>query len=172
MAIVEARRIGKGETGKTTAHLAEVLDVPFQTLVSRFGVDGARLAVAGQRDAIERIATFAEECAIDCDFRRVPGFVYGETQSDRAALEREAVAARRLGLNAALVDTAPLPFPISGALRFDNQAQVNPRKYLLALARGVRGRRGQIFEDSQVVEVDEGEPVPRHQRRGVVTAPT
>src|SRR5512138_651674 len=56
VAVVEARRIGKGETGKTTAHLTEVLDVPYHTLVSRFGVGGARLAIAGQRAAIERIA--------------------------------------------------------------------------------------------------------------------
>src|SRR6187551_3343197 len=74
VAVVEARRIGKGETGKTTAHLTEVLDAPYHTLVSRFGVGGARLAAAGQRDAIERIAAFADECAIACDFRRVSAF--------------------------------------------------------------------------------------------------
>ena len=34
VAVIEARRIGKGETGKTTAHLTEVLDVPFHALVS------------------------------------------------------------------------------------------------------------------------------------------
>src|SRR5678815_5948738 len=60
VAVVEARRIGKGETGKTTAHLTEALDVPYHTLLSRFGPDGARLAAAGQRAAIERIATFAD----------------------------------------------------------------------------------------------------------------
>ena len=92
VAVVEARRIGKGETGKTTAHLTEVLDVPYQTLMSRFGVDGARLVAAGQRAAIERIATFADECAIDCDFRRVPGFAFAETKAERAVLEREAAS--------------------------------------------------------------------------------
>src|SRR5262245_33970558 len=62
VAVVEARRIGKGETGKTTSHLTEVLDVPYHTLVSRFGAGGARLAAAAQRAAIERIAAFADEC--------------------------------------------------------------------------------------------------------------
>ena len=46
-AVVEARRIGKGETGKTTAHLTEALDVRYHTLVSRFGWAGAQLAAAG-----------------------------------------------------------------------------------------------------------------------------
>ena len=111
VAVIEARRIGKGETGKTTAHLTEVLDVPYHTLLSRFGADGARLAAMGQRDAIERIAGFADECAIACDFTRVPGFMFAETNAERAALEREAVAAHRLGVGAMLLDRAPLPFP-------------------------------------------------------------
>ena len=59
VAVVEARRIGKGETGKTTAHLTEALDVPYHTLISRFGVAGARLVAGGQRAAIDRIAEFA-----------------------------------------------------------------------------------------------------------------
>ena len=49
--------------------------------MSRFGVAGARLAAAGQRAAIERIAAFADECAIDCDFRRVSGFMFAETEA-------------------------------------------------------------------------------------------
>src|SRR6476646_12003416 len=98
VAVVEARRIGKGETGKTTAHLTEALDLPYHTLLSRFGPDGARLAAAGQRAAIERIATFADECAIACDFRRVAGYSFAETQGELATLEREATIARRLGV--------------------------------------------------------------------------
>src|SRR4051812_20556967 len=58
VAVIEARRIGKGETGKTTAHLTTALDTRYHVLPSRFGVDGARLAAEGQRAAIERIARF------------------------------------------------------------------------------------------------------------------
>jgi glycine/D-amino acid oxidase-like deaminating enzyme/nitrite reductase/ring-hydroxylating ferredoxin subunit len=170
VAVVEARRIGKGETGKTTAHLTEALDVPYEKLVSRFGVDGARLAAAGQRAAIERIATFAEECAIACDFRRMPGYVIAETRAERAALEREAATAAKLGVAAALVDRAPVPFPIAGALRFENQASIHPRLYLQGLERAFVAMHGQIFEDTQVVAIDEGEPCRVISDRGVVAA--
>jgi glycine/D-amino acid oxidase-like deaminating enzyme/nitrite reductase/ring-hydroxylating ferredoxin subunit len=170
VAVVEARRIGKGETGKTTAHLTEVLDVPYHTLISRFGLGGARLAAAGQCAAIDRIAAFADECGIECDFRRVAGFAFAETKGERAALEREANAARRLGLGATLVDTAPLPFPIVGALRFDNQATIHPRLYLQGLERAFVALGGQIFEDTQVSAIDEGDPCRVISDRGVVTA--
>jgi len=170
VAVIEARRIGKGETGKTTAHLTEVLDVPYHTLVSRFDLDGARLAAAGQRDAIERIAKFADECAIDCDFRRVPGFVFAEKKADRAVLERDASAAHRLGVSATLVDRAPLPFTITAALRFENQATIHPRLYLQGLERAFVGMHGQIFEDTQVTAIDEGNPCRVISDRGMVTA--
>jgi glycine/D-amino acid oxidase-like deaminating enzyme/nitrite reductase/ring-hydroxylating ferredoxin subunit len=170
VAVVEARRIGKGETGKTTAHLTEALDVSYQTLTSRFGVGGAQLAAAGQRAAIDRIAAFAQQCAIDCDFRRVAGFAVAETRAQLAVLEREATAARRLGISVALVDTAPLPFPIAGALRFDDQATIHPRCYLQGLERAFVGLGGQIFEDTQVVSIDEGDPCRVISDRGIVTA--
>src|SRR5678815_3229519 len=156
VAVVEARRIGKGETGKTTAHLTEALDIPYHTLISRFGVAGARLVAGGQRAAIDRIAEFADECAIDCDFRRVSGFTFAETRTEYAALKREAEAARKLGLNAALVDRAPLPFPIAGALRFEDQATIHPRVYLQGLERAFVALGGDIYEDTQVVAIDEG----------------
>jgi glycine/D-amino acid oxidase-like deaminating enzyme/nitrite reductase/ring-hydroxylating ferredoxin subunit len=170
VAVIEARRIGKGETGKTTAHLTEALDVPYHSLVSRFGLDGARLAAAGQRAAIERIASLADEYAIACDFNRVPGYAFAETHAERAALEREGAAARRLGVIATLVDRAPLPFPIAGALRFDNQAMMHPRLYLQGLERAFVTMGGMVFEDTQVVAIDEGEPCRVISDRGVVTA--
>jgi glycine/D-amino acid oxidase-like deaminating enzyme/nitrite reductase/ring-hydroxylating ferredoxin subunit len=170
VAVVEARRIGKGESGKTTAHLTEALDVPYQTLISRFGLTGARLAASAQRAAIERIAAFTDECGIDCDLRRVPGFVFAETRAERAVLEREAAAVHKLGLNAALVERAPLPFPIAGALRFDDQATLHPRIYLQGLERAFVALGGLIFEDTQVVAIDEGEPCRVISDRGVVAA--
>ncbi|HMF39195.1 MAG TPA: FAD-dependent oxidoreductase [Polyangia bacterium] len=170
VAVIEARRIGKGESGKTTAHLTEALDQPYHVLISRFGLDGARLAANGQRAAIERIATFADECAIACDFQRMPGYAYAETRAERAELEREAAAARRLGLDTTLVERAPLPFPITGALRFDDQATIHPRAYLQGLERAFVGLGGRIFEDTQVVAIDEGDPCRVISDRGVVAA--
>ena len=169
--LIEARRIGKGETGKTTAHLTEVLDTPYHVLISRFGLDGARLAAAGQRDAIERIASFTDECGIGCDFRRVPGFAYAESLGERDVLEREARAVRKLGLSASLVDRVPLPFPTAGALRFDDQATIHPRIYLQGLERAFVALGGKIFEDTQIVAIDEGAPCRVISDRGVVTAP-
>ena len=72
VAVVEASRIAGGVTGYTTAHLTEVVDCSFGTLISHFGEEGARLAVEATHASLERIARFIEDRQIDCGFRRVP----------------------------------------------------------------------------------------------------
>jgi glycine/D-amino acid oxidase-like deaminating enzyme/nitrite reductase/ring-hydroxylating ferredoxin subunit len=170
VAIIEARRIGKGETGKSTAHLTEALDVPYHTLISRFGLDGARLAAAGQREAIERIASLCDELAIPCGFHRVPGFLFTEVEEEVPALEEEARAVRKLGLAAALVEDVPLPFQTVRGLRWENQAALHPRVYLQALAEAFLVAGGRIYEETQVVEIDEGEPCRVITDHGVIYA--
>ena len=169
-AVIEARRIGKGETGKSTSHLTTALDVRYHTLISRFGFDGARLAAAAQRAAIERICTLSDELKIACDFHRVPGFLYAERPCDDAELEREAEAVARLGLQAVLVSHVPLPFHVVRGLRFDNQAVMHPRLYLHGLAAAYAAGGGQLYEETQVVSIDEGDLCRVISDRGVVTA--
>jgi glycine/D-amino acid oxidase-like deaminating enzyme/nitrite reductase/ring-hydroxylating ferredoxin subunit len=170
VALVESRRIGKGETAKTTAHLSEVLDIRFHRLVSRFGEGGARLAVQGHRAAIERIASFVAELQIDCQFERVPGYLYAETPQQAKLLDQELKAARKLGLPAVAVDELPLPLSVERALRVDNQAEFQPRAYVLALARGIDGDGSHIFEQTHVVEIEEGKPCRVTTEGGTITA--
>jgi glycine/D-amino acid oxidase-like deaminating enzyme/nitrite reductase/ring-hydroxylating ferredoxin subunit len=170
VAVIESRRVGKGETGKSTAHVTEALDVRYHTLISRFGLEGARLAAAGQRGAIERIATLVEELEIDCGFERMPGFLYAERPEQVDELEEEARAAGRLDVDTSLVREIPLPFPALRALRFESQAALNPRLYLQALAESLVAEGGLIFEETQVVDIDESEPCRVIADRGVVQA--
>lgn len=156
VALVEARRAGKGETGKTTAHLTEVLDTRYHDLISKFGAEGARLAARGQRAAIDRIAAFVRERKIACQLETVPGFLYAETASGAKTVEHEEAAARRLGIAVTRVDTVPLPFKVNRAIRFDDQAQFHPRRYLLALLAEIDGDGSHVLEDTQVLDVDEG----------------
>lgn len=51
-----------------------------------------------------------------------------------------------------------MPFPVSAAIRVDDQAQFHPRKYLLGLVTDLTSHGGQVFERTRVVDLDEGEP--------------
>ncbi|MBM7118404.1 FAD-dependent oxidoreductase [Archangium primigenium] len=169
VAVVEMHRVLSGQTGQTTAHLTELLDTPYDTLVSDFGEKGARLAAASVRASIETMAGLVTRLGIDCDFQRVPGYRYAETPAQVESLEREASAAREAGLLCSLTDDVPLPYPVLRALRVEDQAWIEPRKYLGALAARIPGDGCHVFEDTQVTSIHEGEPCKVTTSRGVIT---
>jgi glycine/D-amino acid oxidase-like deaminating enzyme/nitrite reductase/ring-hydroxylating ferredoxin subunit len=158
VALLEGRRVAEGASGHTTAHLTEALDTRYTDLIARFGADKAGLAASSARTAIERIASFVEEHRLDCDFARVPGFLYAEDPEDVQQLEEELRAACELGLRASLVHDVPLPFRVSAALRFEDQARFHVRRYLVPLAQALPGDGSHVFENTHVLEIEDGEP--------------
>jgi glycine/D-amino acid oxidase-like deaminating enzyme/nitrite reductase/ring-hydroxylating ferredoxin subunit len=170
VAVLDAGRIARGVTGHTTAHLTEVVDYSFGRLIDTFGVDGARLAVQSTRAAVEHIAATVRRRKLECDFERVPAYSYTERGDGVEALREELEAARTLGLAVDLVQDVPLPFETEAGLRFENQAQFHVRRYLLPLAARIPGGGCHLFEDTQALEVKDGEPCRVVTDRGTITA--
>ena len=158
VALIEARRIGELDTGATTAHLTALLDTRYHTLISDFGEEGAALAAKSQRAAIDRIEAFVREEALDCEFARVSGYLYAEPGQDEKEVEKEAEAAKKVGLDARLVTNAPLPFPVARALEVGNQAQFHVLRYLRPLAERFVAAGGRIYERTRVTSIEDGQP--------------
>ncbi len=158
VALLEGGRLAGGVTAYTTAKVASSHGVHYKPVTSSFGEDGARAYAQAQEAALERMAGFVDELGIDCDWRRKPSFIYSIDQKERERMEQEYEACKQAGLPVTLVTEAPeLPFPIVAAVRYDNQAEFHPRKYLLGLAREIPGDGSYIFERSRVVSAGDGE---------------
>jgi glycine/D-amino acid oxidase-like deaminating enzyme/nitrite reductase/ring-hydroxylating ferredoxin subunit len=170
VAVLEAQRIAEGVTGYTTAHLTEVIDASFDTLISHFGEDGARLAVKATRASFDRIAAFVRDGGIECGYRRVPGFYFTEAEDGVEDVRQEYEATQRLGLRTRLTTDLSLPFPVAAAIRFDDQARFHVRQYLLPLLQGIPGGGSHVFEETKVVDVEDGTPCQVKTESGVVTA--
>jgi glycine/D-amino acid oxidase-like deaminating enzyme/nitrite reductase/ring-hydroxylating ferredoxin subunit len=170
VAVLEMNRLLTGQTGQTTAHLTELLDTPYYELISDFGEKGARLAATSSRASIEQIATLAQELGVDCGFQRVPMFRYAETEDELRDLRKEVDAAKQVGLRASFTQDVPVPYPVKGALRLEDQALFHPRRYLLAMAERIEGDGCFIFEQTRVVDVQDGTPCRVVTDRGTVTA--
>jgi glycine/D-amino acid oxidase-like deaminating enzyme/nitrite reductase/ring-hydroxylating ferredoxin subunit len=167
VAVLEARAIGSGVTSGTSAHLTQVLDTRYAELEHTFGREGARLAAQSSGAAIDQIATLVAQTGADCDFARVPGYLYTTHEEDVDKLKAEREAARRAGLPAEL-SRVPLPLVIRAGLCFPAQAELNPLSYLAALAVRIPGDGSYLFENTRVVAVDEGEPCRVHLEHGPV----
>ena len=168
--LIEARRVGSGESGHTTAHLTELLDTRYHRLESRFGLGGARAAAESSRVALQQVESLALESGDDCGLRRVPAWIYAETEAQRRELEREFAALRRVGADVSWADSLPLPLPTAGALRVEGQAQVHPTRYLRALVRLFVRAGGELHELTRAWDVEDGVPCKVATDRGELRA--
>jgi glycine/D-amino acid oxidase-like deaminating enzyme/nitrite reductase/ring-hydroxylating ferredoxin subunit len=170
VAVLEARRIAEGVTGHTTAKVTSQHKLIYDTLTKDHGEGKARLYAEANEAAIDRIEAFVYEKNIDCEFRRLPAYVYTESRETVLQLQAEVEAARRVGLPASFVEEAPLPFPVEGAVRFEEQAQFHVRRYLLPLAEEIPGDGSHLFENTRALHVKEGAQCRIQTDRGNVIA--
>jgi glycine/D-amino acid oxidase-like deaminating enzyme/nitrite reductase/ring-hydroxylating ferredoxin subunit len=153
VAVVEARRVGQQVTGKSTAKMSSQHGILYQTLERKFGGDRALLYAEAQEAGIRRIAELAAQYGIEADIEPMPAFTYTEDENYVSQIEKEVEAARRLGLPASLVrGDIGLPYDVLAAVRFDNQAQFHPVKYVAGLAATIPGEGSHVFEGSRAVE--------------------
>jgi glycine/D-amino acid oxidase-like deaminating enzyme/nitrite reductase/ring-hydroxylating ferredoxin subunit len=165
--VVEARKVGRQVTGKSTAKITSQHSIVYQTLEQKFGADRARLYADAQETALRKIQGLAAQYGIDCDMETKAAYAYTRDESYVSKIEKEVEVARRLGLPATLVHEVGLPFDVLAAIRFHNQAQFHPTKYVAGLARTIPGEGCSVFEDSPVVD---WEPTRIETEQGSVTA--
>jgi glycine/D-amino acid oxidase-like deaminating enzyme/nitrite reductase/ring-hydroxylating ferredoxin subunit len=149
--------IGGGMTGRTTAHLVNALDDRFFDLERLHGEQGARLSAESHTAAIDLIERIVSEESIDCDFTRLDGYLFVPPGESQDILDDELEAGRRAGLDLQKVERAPLDYDTGPALRFPNQAQFHPLKYLAALADAIERKGGRIYCGTHVSEIVGGE---------------
>lgn len=155
--LVEARGLGEGETGRTTAHLA-VPDDRYWYIERTYGAACAEAVANSFGRAIDLVEAIVRDESIDCELERLDGYLMSGADDPADALERERLAALRAGVK---VDVAPRPpfgqFPQNSCLRFSDQAQFHPLKYLAGLVRGIQRKGGTIYADTRALAVEETE---------------
>lgn len=157
VAIIESARIATGTSGNTTAKITSQHDLKYAFLKKHFGSKKARIYADSNQWAIAEMERIVQEEKIDCDFTRLPAYVYALTGDGYEKIIKEAEVCQELGLPAVLVEKiGSVPFPIKGAVKFENQAYFHPRKYLLTLAEKIIIRGGKIFEHTKALDIRMG----------------
>jgi glycine/D-amino acid oxidase-like deaminating enzyme len=153
VAVLEMRRVGAGATGYTTAKLSSLHGLTYAKLARSLGREAARTYGEANEAGIAHVFELADELSIDCELSRKPNYTYAEDASDLESVREEAELARELGLPATFSADVDLPFPVAGAVRFDDQAEFHPLRYLEALAAALRGP---VFEGTRVTGLGSG----------------
>ena len=156
--IIDDGPITGGETSRTTAHITSALDDRYYELEKLHGEKGARLAAESHSAAADFIEATVGELKIDCDFRRLDGYLWEPPDGDEKCLRWEQEAAARAGLQVALIEKAPVSFASGLTLKFSNQAQFHPLKYLRGLADAILRLGGRIYTGTHAEEIKGGTP--------------
>lgn len=149
-ALVEAKQLCGGVTGKTTAKVTAQHGFIYHKLLKQFGLEKAKLYLQANQWAVEQYRRLSRN--VDCAFQQQDNYVY--ELDDRGKLEDEAEALDKIGVSDCLVYSTPLPFPVAGAVRMEEQGQFHPLKFVAGIASGLR-----VFEHTKVLELRPGEAV-------------
>ncbi len=146
--VIDAAEIASGNTKNTTAKITSQHDLIYSKLITEFGEGKARQYAKANELAIKKYKEIIEDRRIECDFEEKPAYVYSLNEVE--VLKEEAEAAKKLGIDAEFVQEANLPFKINGALKFNNQAQFNPLKFLKDISNELV-----IYENTRALEIKE-----------------
>ncbi|MBL0913338.1 MAG: FAD-dependent oxidoreductase [Bacteroidia bacterium] len=155
--LLEDGYIGSGETGRTTAHLANALDDRFYHLESVFGEEGSRLAAESHGSAIDFIERVSAIEGINCNFRRVDGYLFLHPSDKAEHMDEEFEAARRAGLDVEKMEAGP-GLKVAPCLCFHGQACFHPMKYLKGLCEAAIRYGAEVYTETHVSEIN-GEEV-------------
>ena len=157
--VIDDGPIAGGVSARTTAHLSNAFDDRYYAVERLHGEGGARLVAESHTAAIDAIEVIVNEERIECDFERCDGYLVVAPGRPLDELDTELEAAWRAGLSEVeRVERVPLDFHEFGpALRFPQQAQFHPLKYLSGLTQAILRRGGRVYAHTHATRVEGGE---------------
>lgn len=153
--IAEAKSIGFGTTGGTTAHLNTFVDTPYHTIQKKFGENNAHLVAKSIQAALMLIRNNVEEYKIDCGYQQLQAYLYSKDKKQTGELESIYSGTKECGVPVSWTDDLPASLPFDKVLYFEGQASFHPTRYLLGLVNAFREAGGILLEDCRITDVEE-----------------
>ncbi|NLL75834.1 MAG: FAD-dependent oxidoreductase [Clostridiales bacterium] len=148
--VLEAARIGSGQTKNTTAKISLQHGLIYHKLIEEAGEKKAKLYAEANRRAIAEYRNIINQKQISCEFRECSAYLYSLEETE--PLKKEEEAAKSLGICAELTTKTELPFEVLSALKFYDQAVFHPLLFLKRIAEDLT-----IYEDTKVLTVERTE---------------
>lgn len=146
--LVESSSVCSGQTKNTTAKITSQHGACYHQIENKFSTNVARIYANANEKAIYDFDKLIKELNIDCDFVRLPSYLYSTNSID--TINKEFEFTRRCSIDAVLTKKTQLPFKVKIALKYQNQAQFNPYPFISKLSEYIS-----IFENTRVLKVDD-----------------
>jgi glycine/D-amino acid oxidase-like deaminating enzyme/nitrite reductase/ring-hydroxylating ferredoxin subunit len=166
--VLEARSPGAVTTGNTTAKVSLLQGTVLGSLARQYSEKQVQAYVDANREGQAWLLRYLDENALP--YQRRDAYTYATTGEGAERLREELIAATTAGLDVEYVLDASLPFPIQGALKLTDQAQINPMDVVEALVLDVRAHGGLVAAGVRLRDVTGHGPVTVQTEQGNVTA--
>lgn len=166
VAVLEAKTVGGLATGSSNGVISRLQGARLQTIRRRTYQRVADATAEGTGEAFDWLIDYAEGAGVDVERR--DAYSYATTRQGLARIDGEYQIGRRAGLDLRKTIDVDVPFATLGAVRLRDQAQVDPRELVAALAADVRALGGVIIENAHVTGVDASGPAVTHTSLGDV----
>lgn len=150
--VVDANRIGHGVTLNTTAKINYFQERIYTKISSITNIDNAVKYLKSQRYAIDNIKKIIEDEKIDCDFVKVPSFVFANIESEIQPLDNEVKFLKNNGVK---VEEKELPNKITSYKSYcvNDTYIFNPIKYLQGLY-NILNEKIHIYENTKIIKIE------------------
>ncbi len=146
-AVIEAKTICSGQTKNTTAKITSQHNVIYSKIEKYYGEEYAKQYALANEGAITDYETIINERDIDCGFKRTNAVLY--TNRSANELSDEYLAAKSAGIDCYKETSTALPFSVTSALVFKNQAQFHPLKFVNGILEGL-----EIYENTRAIRIE------------------
>jgi glycine/D-amino acid oxidase-like deaminating enzyme/nitrite reductase/ring-hydroxylating ferredoxin subunit len=151
VAVVEGRELAAATTGNTTAKVSLLQGSQLSHLLQHTSPQIARAYAEANLEGQQWLLRYCADHNLPV--QRRDAYSYAGTPEGADRVRQEYEACRTAGLDVTLETETELPFPVYGAVRLANQAQIDPLDVVEKLADDIRSRGGRIMEHSRVTDV-------------------
>lgn len=157
VAVFEANQVGMGTSLRTTAKLTLQHSLIYDKLMHTKSPGKAKQYADANKQAIDFIKDTVSKEKIKCDLVSASSFVYTADEKYVKAIQNEAEACKRLGIEVNYMEQIPLPIATRAAIEWEGAALFNPKKYISSLAEKFIEAGGIIYEDTPISNLTPGE---------------
>jgi glycine/D-amino acid oxidase-like deaminating enzyme/nitrite reductase/ring-hydroxylating ferredoxin subunit len=170
--VIDRGKIAGGMTSRTSAHLAPLCDDLMSEMKKLKGIEQSKLFYQSQAAAVDRIEDIQKKYNIDCDFRRLDGFLFQGNGMPADVIDQELDVVREVGAPVHRL----MGVPFTGCenrhtLQYPQQATFHPLKYLAGVAEVIVKNGVRLICDTPVEDVlEETGAVTIKTARGTIRA--
>jgi glycine/D-amino acid oxidase-like deaminating enzyme/nitrite reductase/ring-hydroxylating ferredoxin subunit len=156
--VLEQRNVGGGTTGYSTGNLYATFGQYLHQMESKQSTEVMQQVVESRKSALDFILRTVVDDKLSCEFRNAPWYLFSSEDgggNGKVSKEKESISKTKLNWREQIPQGFPVP--IDEVVMVLDQAQLNPLQYVQELALKIESSKCQIFENSQVISIEDTE---------------